>query len=155
MDDIWRHSSAGAPNWASVERNLAPHMTGHAARTHHHRMSRRRWRSAIACRARLALRPKTLRREWATSHVDPWSTRYRSHSSSLRHSRPIHRPHMHRHRPIWLNHLVPYLGENNLAIRTDKVIMPSLYMGTNNIDMAESLLDELFHALESKLACGL
>jgi len=60
-----------------------------------------------------------------------------------------HWPHVHRNRPIRFDHGLPYLWENNLSIGTDQIVMTLLYMWTNDINMQESLLDKLFHTLDS------
>lgn len=61
----------------------------------------------------------------------------------------VHRPHVHRDGPVGFDDFVPDLGQNDFAIGTKEVVVPSLYMRPNDVDMQEGLFDEFFHALET------
>jgi hypothetical protein len=39
------------------------------------------------------------------------------------------------------------LGEDDLAIRADKVVVAVMDVGADNIDVEEGLFDEFFHSL--------
>lgn len=58
-----------------------------------------------------------------------------------------HWPHMHSNGPVWLDHGFPDLGEDDLAVRSDEVVVAFMNVRANHIDMQKSLLDEFFHAL--------
>lgn len=58
-----------------------------------------------------------------------------------------HGPHVHRDSPIWLNHGLPDLGENDLSIWTDQIIVTLVNVWTDDINVQECLFDELFHSL--------
>jgi hypothetical protein len=49
--------------------------------------------------------------------------------------------------PVGLNHGFPNLGQDDLAIRSDEVVVAFMHMRTNHIDMQESLFDQFFHTL--------
>lgn len=59
----------------------------------------------------------------------------------------VHGPHMHCDGPIRLDHSFPNLGQDDLSVRAYQVIMALLYMGTNNVNVLERLLDQVLHAL--------
>jgi hypothetical protein len=46
-----------------------------------------------------------------------------------------------------LDHGFPDLGEDDLAVRSDEVVVAFMNVRANHIDMQKSLLDEFFHAL--------
>lgn len=54
---------------------------------------------------------------------------------------------MHRNGPVRLNHSLPYLWQNNLAIGPNEVVVAVVDMLANDINVKESLLDKLFHSL--------
>ena len=54
---------------------------------------------------------------------------------------------MHGDGPVRLNHGFPNLGQDDLAIRSDEVVVAFMNMRTNHIDMQESLFDQFFHTL--------
>lgn len=58
-----------------------------------------------------------------------------------------HRPHLHDDRPIWLDHRLPNLRKDDLAIGTDEVKVTIVYVLTNWFDVEKSLMDESFHSL--------
>jgi hypothetical protein len=58
-----------------------------------------------------------------------------------------HGPHVHGDGPVGLDHCLPNLGQDDLAVRSHKVIVALVDMGTYDVDVKESLLDELFHSL--------
>ena len=78
----------------------------------------------------------------------PWTFKVRWQS---RGSRRLlgYRPHMHRDRPIWLDHGLPYLGKDDFAIWSYQIIMALRYMLTKKIHMHECLSYQLLHTLES------
>jgi hypothetical protein len=59
------------------------------------------------------------------------------------------RPHVHCDGPIRLDHRLPDLRKNNLAIWSNQIITTLLYMRSNDLDMQEGLFDEFLHALEN------
>jgi hypothetical protein len=61
----------------------------------------------------------------------------------------IHRPHCHGDGPIGLNHLLPHRGQDDLAIRANEVVVAFHYVRAQDIHLHESLLDEVFHTLNS------
>lgn len=64
----------------------------------------------------------------------------------------VHRPHVHRDCPVWLDDLVPDLWENDLPIWPEQIIVTGLYVRSDDIDVKEGLLDELLHTLVAMLA---
>jgi len=64
-----------------------------------------------------------------------------------------HRPHMHRDRPIGLDHGFPYLWENDFAVWSNEIIVSIMNMWADNINVEESLLDQLFHSLYDRVSC--
>ena len=54
---------------------------------------------------------------------------------------------MHGDGPVGLDHGLPNLGQDDLAVRSHKVIVALVDMGAYDVDVKESLLDELFHSL--------
>jgi hypothetical protein len=59
-----------------------------------------------------------------------------------------HRPHVHSNGPVGLHHSLPDLGKDDLAVRSDKVVVTLVDVGPNDIDVEERLLDKLFHSLD-------
>jgi len=59
----------------------------------------------------------------------------------------VHGPHVHGNRPIWLYDLFPNSRKNNLAIGADQIIVSFLHVRPNHVNVEESLLDQLVHAL--------
>jgi hypothetical protein len=59
----------------------------------------------------------------------------------------IHRPHVHRDVPVWLDDLLPYRRKNDFSIRPYQIIETFLYTRADNLDVKEGLLDELLHTL--------
>ena len=58
-----------------------------------------------------------------------------------------HGPHVHGDGPVGLDHGLPNLGQDDLTVRSHKVIVALVDMGTYDVDVKESLFDELFHSL--------
>lgn len=88
-----------------------------------------------------------------------WWRRWRSHAAvhvvRINHLRLFllwwlgHRPHVHGDGPVGLDNNLPNLRKNNLTVRSDEIIVTFVDVGTDHIDMKESLLDEFFHSLDS------
>lgn len=55
---------------------------------------------------------------------------------------------MHGDSPVGLNHSFPDLREDDLAVRSDEIVVAFVNMRTDHVNMEESLLDEFFHALD-------
>jgi hypothetical protein len=60
-----------------------------------------------------------------------------------------HRPHVHSNLPIRLNDRISNLREYDLAIRINKAVVSLMYVRPDDIDVEESLFDQLFHSLEN------
>lgn len=58
-----------------------------------------------------------------------------------------HGPHVHRDGPVGLDHSLPHLGQNDLTIRPDKIVVALMYVRADDVDVKKGLFDELFHAL--------
>lgn len=123
---------------------------------HHTRsMIGRRWWAGLSVMDRATGSHATL--EWYPRRTGP-----RRHTSGTgssrangtrahgtRHPRSVHWPHVHGYLPVRFYHLIPDLWKNDFTVRPDKIIMASLNMRANYVDMHESLLNQLFHALKS------
>lgn len=111
----------------------------------------RRWRHhGMACTTSVCHR----RWSWSSSlSATRWSTRHlgmvMARMSRRTHGRFgfRHRPHMHRYRPIWLNHCLPHLRKNNFAIWPDQIVMAFSNVLSEHVNMQESLLNQLLHTL--------
>jgi hypothetical protein len=58
-----------------------------------------------------------------------------------------HRPHVHGDGPVGLDHCLPDLWEDDLAIWANKIVMALVDVRTNDVNVKERLLNELLHAL--------
>jgi len=58
-----------------------------------------------------------------------------------------HRPHVHGDGPVGLDHCLPDLRQDDLTIGTHEVVVALMDMRANDIDVKESLFDELLHTL--------
>lgn len=58
-----------------------------------------------------------------------------------------HGPHVHDNVPAGLHEKRPSLREHNFAVRVDEIVVAFLDVGTDDVDVEESLFDEFFHAL--------
>lgn len=58
-----------------------------------------------------------------------------------------HGPHVHSDGPIGLDHGLPDLRQDDLAIGSDEIVVALVDVGPNDVDVEEGLLDEFFHAL--------
>jgi hypothetical protein len=54
---------------------------------------------------------------------------------------------VHGNSPIWLDHGLINLWENNLAVWADEIVMTLVHVLADDIDMEEGLLDQCFHSL--------
>jgi hypothetical protein len=61
-------------------------------------------------------------------------------------------PHDHGDLPIRLDHFVPNLREDDLAIGPDEIKVTKLHFWADDVDVNEGLLDQLFHTLSVMLA---
>lgn len=52
-----------------------------------------------------------------------------------------HRPHVHRDGPVGLNHGLPDLGEDDLAVRSYKVVVAFVDVWADHINVEKRLLD--------------
>lgn len=59
-----------------------------------------------------------------------------------------HWPHVHGDGPVGLDHCLPDLRQDDFAVRPDKIVVALVDVRADNVDVEESLLDELFHTLE-------
>lgn len=68
----------------------------------------------------------------------------------------LHGPHVHGHAPIRLDDLLPDGREDDLAVRSDQVVVAGLNVRADHVHVHERLLDELFYTLdaEARLASG-
>ena len=64
-----------------------------------------------------------------------------------------HGPHVHCDGPVGLNHSLPDLREDDLAVGTDEIVVTFMDMGADHVDMEEGLLDEFFHTLGDVRNC--
>lgn len=60
-----------------------------------------------------------------------------------------HGPHVHSDGPVRLDHCLPDLWQDDLAIGSYEVVVAFVHVGADDIDVEEGLLDEFFHALWS------
>ena len=61
---------------------------------------------------------------------------------------------MHGDGHVGLYHCFPHLWQDD-PTRTDKIVVPFVHVWTDYIDVEESLLDQLFHSLTTKLVVHL
>lgn len=59
-----------------------------------------------------------------------------------------HRPHVHGNGPVRLDHSLPNLRQDDLAIRPDEIIMALVDVGTDDVDVEKRLFDKLLHTLD-------
>jgi hypothetical protein len=50
--------------------------------------------------------------------------------------------------PVGLDHGLPHLREDDLAVWSNKIVVAFVYVWADDINVEEGLLDELFHALQ-------
>lgn len=64
-----------------------------------------------------------------------------------------HGPHVHGDGPVGLDHSLPDLREDDLAVGTNEIVVTFVDMGADHVDVEEGLLDEFFHTLEDVRNC--
>ena len=63
-----------------------------------------------------------------------------------------HWPHVHGNVPVGLDYNLPYLWKNDLAIRSDEVVMAVVNVRPDDVHVQEGLLDELLHSLNREVS---
>lgn len=61
----------------------------------------------------------------------------------------IHGPHVHGDGPVGFDDLFPNARKDDLAIRTDQIVVAFLNVRADNVDMEEGLFDQFFHTLRT------